>query len=625
MTFLKSSRQGLWTFEPRLSSTREADPDGFQGALMKTLVSTPLQAGPGTALVEHDNFLLANSEAYESLIEKVGEMDRRRQADAVLDRLASAAHCAAQFHPGRFADGAIENLALEIGAGLHDLVAEDGGFTLPAAREESRRRVLHVASHVVGIGGHTRMLHHWVQNDRSSSHSLVILNQRDIPVPHWLSEAVRNSGGDLVVFASRAPLCQKAKWLRGTARRIADLVVLHHDFNDVVPTVAFAVDECPPVVLLNHADHHFWLGSSVSDMVINLRTAGAEHTAKRRYVLSNVVLPIPLVDSIQKVSRREARRALSIPEDQVVLLSIGRAEKYRPCGPYDFVETAAKILNRQTCAHLYVVGESSAGIAPYLRGVMHKRLHLVGSMEDPSLYRAAADIYLESFPFGSTTALLEAALSGLPVVPAYAPLFPLLVANDDAIQDLLKNPASEQEYIDRVDLLIRQADQRAQLGGTLRKRLLVDHVGNGWLDRLAALYVETDRLRHNPRAIPVSSCSSTAADISLSRWHVMSHGQTKSDASGDILGPVLRHRAFVARYFGDYAKARRYAWHALRQDPNRWATWRLLIIAILGRGGKLIKLMLRPAPPYINAKWLFHRTITRGTSDQPPDHGTLRL
>src|SRR5690606_34285328 len=103
---------------------------------------------------------------------------------------------------------------------------------------------------------------------------------------------------------------------------------------------------------------------------------------------------------------------------------------YRPCSHYDFTATARKILDRNLLAHLYVVGETLQGLAPYLRSSLHDRLHFVGPVDDAKLYRASADVYLESFPFGSQTALLEAALSGLPVVPAYAPLFPLLVAND---------------------------------------------------------------------------------------------------------------------------------------------------------------------------------------------------
>ena len=417
-------------------------------------------------------------------------------------------------HPGRFADGAIENVAWEIGAELGEFVSEDGGLALPIARKESRRRVLHVASDVSGVGGHTRMLHHWVRNDRSSCHSLVLVDQGDVPIPQWLSEAVRTSGGCLLVFPTGWRFCQKAGWLREAARRSADLVVLHHGAGDVVPTVAFASHKCPPVAVLNHADHQFWLGSSISDKVINLRTAACEHTAKRRFVSSNAVIPIPLADAVTNVSRRDARRALGIPEDQVALLSVGRAVKSQPCGPYDFVATAGKILDLQPSAHLYVVGESLARIAPYLRCAVHERLHFLGSIEHPSVYRAAADIYLETFPFGTQTALLEAALDGLPVVPAYAPLFRSLWRT---VMRMRPHPESaERAGVPLSGLtLIQEPERRAELGETLQKRLLVDHVGEGWLDRLAAVYQETDLLTHGPRPIPASPCSTTDADISL--------------------------------------------------------------------------------------------------------------
>lgn len=541
-------------------------------------------------------FLRANSEIYEWLAKKAQGIDRRKNAEVVLDRVSRAAQFAEMFHPGRFADGAIENLALKIGAEFGEFMIERRGSVLPASRKDGRRRVLHVASCVRAVGGHTRMMYHWVRNDQGSCHSLVVVNQRDVPLPQWLFEAIRGSGGDLAVLPQGSCLCQKAKWLRDAAARAADLVVLHHGAADVVPTVAFGVHESPPVALLNHADHTFWLGSSVSDMVINLRTVGSEHTATRRFVSSNTVVPIPLADPVRQMSRRDARRVLGIPDDQVVLLSVGRAEKYRPCGPYDFVATAGKILDRQPGAHMYVVGESLAGIAPYVRYALHERLHFVGSIEDPSLYRAAADIYLESFPFGSNTALLEAAFSGLSVIPAYAPLFPLLVANDDAVQDLLPNPHDEEEYIERVNVLIQRPDQRVALGKTLRERLLIDHVGEGWLHRIAAVYQKTDRLTHRPAPIPASSCSITDADVGLSLWNTVADGKTNfASASGDGPGAVLRHKAFLAKYVGDYATARRVAWRAVRHDPYQRASWRLLAATVLGRVGTVIRPLLRRA------------------------------
>ena len=112
--------------------------------------------------------------------------------------------------------------------------------------------------------------------------------------------------------------------------------------------------------------------------------------------------------------------------------------------------------------------------------------------------------------------LLEAAPSGVSVAPAYAPLFPLLVANDDAVLDLLPNPENEHEYVERVDRLVQKPEERCGAWRALRKRLLIDHVGQGWLHRLAALYQKTDCLTHSPRPIPAST-SMTDADISLTR------------------------------------------------------------------------------------------------------------
>jgi glycosyltransferase involved in cell wall biosynthesis len=548
-----------------------------------------------TGISASECFLRANSAAYERLVDKIRVIDLRKNPEAVLGEVTLTAQVASEFHPGRFADGTIENPVLEIGAELGKITVEDRCLTLGVARG-GRRRVLHVATQVVGIGGHTRMLYHWVQNDKSSCHSLVLVRHTNVPVPLWLHEAIWSSGGQLMILPQGSGLCHKAKWLREIAKKSADLVVLHHDPSDVVPIVAFAIDEGPPVVRLNIADHQFWLGSSVADMVINLRTAGAEHTAKRRFVSSNAVIPIPMADPIRRVSRRDARRILGINEDQVMLLSVGRDLKYRPCGSYDFVATANRILDRHPSAHLYVVGESAAGIAPYLRCTMHERLHFSGSMDDPSLYRAAADVYLESFPFGSQTALLEAALSGLPVVPAYAPLFPLLVANDDAIQDLIPNPNSEQEYVDQVDLLIQHPEQQVGLGAALRERLVVDHMGLGWLDRLAAIYEETDRLTHRMQPIPASPCSTTDEDIGLSLWHAVADGKTYStDTSGDGIGAGLRHAGFLAKYIGDYADARRFAWRAVRHDPYQRMSWRLFAITLLGRAGRILRKVRRRA------------------------------
>ena len=542
---------------------------------------TPAQAA---APITPADYLRANSDAYEWLVAQIRRVAARREPEAVLDCVASAARFAAEFHPGRFADGAIENLALDIGRRLEAIcdVAQER-LDAPVVRADGRRRVLHVAPNV-SLGGHTPLMRHWVETDRSSCHSLVLLDQK-APVPGAWLDTIRSSGGCLVALPPSSPL-QTARRLREVSRRSADLVAWHVIGADVIPTVAWAAPDLPPVALVDHCDHQFWLGSSVADVLVNLRSIGSEHTAERRYAQRQFVLPIPLVDDRLDIPREAARQELPIGSDQIVLLSVGRERKYRPCGRYDFAATAWRVLECEPRAHLYVLGASASGIAPYLRGRVHPRLHFMGRVDGRPLllYRAAADVYLESFPYGSQTALLEAGLSGLAAVPSYAPLSPMLVAHDDAVADLVVNPKDEEAYVTRVATLVRNPEQRAELGRALRDRLIVDHVGRGWMSHLASLYGATDGLVHCPRPIPDSTCQPTPADVGLGLWSAVGDGRTSAGeaALGSREG-TLRHEAFVARSVGDYPTARRAAWRAARRDPRQLASWRLLAVSLLGR------------------------------------------
>ena len=65
----------------------------------------------------------------------------------------------------------------------------------------------------------------------------------------------------------------------------------------MAPVLAFADKRCPPVALLNHADHIFWLGSTISDLIINQRDIGKVLSEERRFARHNTVLPIPLMES----------------------------------------------------------------------------------------------------------------------------------------------------------------------------------------------------------------------------------------------------------------------------------------------------------------------------------------
>lgn len=457
---------------------------------------------------------------YASHYETLRDVLREREhigLETQIQLVRAAAAFATTHHPGRFADGAIENIALELGANLrgpgHPL--RDAIIIRPVGIRRSRR-VLHVATGVFSVGGHTRMINEWIRDDEESCHSVVLTDQRQTLIPPWLIQRVRANGGGFASLSSRLGMLQRAKQLRALAASWADVVMLHHGGFDVIPIAAFSVPGGPPVCVLNQADHLFWLGSSVADLVIDLREAAAPITTNRRFAKRRAVLPI-VVPGPPSTLPTVARERLGLRPDRVMLLSVGRAQKYMPSHGIDFFAVMDKVLAAIPKADLYLVGITNALAAEYSVMSRHPRMHFCGEVEDPSIHRAAADIYLDSFPWGSATSVLEACLAALPVVLPHSPLADILVTNH-GLNHIVSNPLTEEEYVERVRALAGDRDARLALGSALHAHVASHHAGASWKRCLASIYSDIIGSPHECRTIPRTECWGSAADIAICNW-----------------------------------------------------------------------------------------------------------
>ncbi len=465
-------------------------------------------------------FRSACDRAYLALVRAAAKLHRKGKYEAFLRFAQSTVEFAEKCHPGRFADGALENLVLAVG---RDLEKHAGTTTAPLALgspPQGKRRVLHVATTVYRIGGHTRLLARWMSADSGSSHSLVLVNQfRDEAVPDFLLRAVEQSGGSLAVLPKDAPLLEKARRLREAAVPF-DFVFVHAHPADVVPVAAFAVPSGPPVAYMDHADHIFWAGPTVADLFIEYKLCAPEFCKRRRFARNALLLPLRVDDDAAAADRTAARDTLGIPPDAVVLLSIGSGYKFTPNDTHNFFRTGRKILDANPNAHLYVIGVARDANVPYLRDAEHERFHLLGLVPDPSAYQAAADIFLDPFPLGSGFGLLEACARGVSLVPGYDPE-PLYARVDDfpGTRGLLTHPAGEAEYLARVAELVADGNKRRVLAASLRAQVLEFHSGKGWNIYLEKIYDFLRGAEHKPAAIPTAETRADAEDLVISRSH----------------------------------------------------------------------------------------------------------
>jgi hypothetical protein len=361
--------------------------------------------------------------------------------------------------------------------------------------DSNKERWLHVLTKAYPVGGHTALVKCWIKSDSdNASHSVVLTDQLTLRAPN-LQQAVSNSGGGVHSIAEKHSPLLRAAALRDLAHDV-NVVVLHIHMDDIVPALAFGVPSKTPVLLLNHADHTFWVGNSAVDMALNIRPASEYLTKKYRGIKNSYLLPIPLEEihssgpnKIDKtILRKQTRQKLGIPKDSRVLLTIGTAHKYDPVRNLDFQQTALEIVHRIPNTYIIAVGPSKNNpIWAEAFTNSNGRIISVGIQQDLEPFHAIADVYGEGFPFGSLTALLEAGLSGLPCILAPITASPIFLSSDLSTQEL-DQPQDTGEYADMACTLLEMSQSRlSHLGATMAKKVKQYHCEAEWANQLTSL------------------------------------------------------------------------------------------------------------------------------------------
>jgi glycosyltransferase involved in cell wall biosynthesis len=387
------------------------------------------------------------------------------RAGRVEDAVAAAqlgASMASYRHPGVLVSPRLERVLAGLGARLRPF----------APRPAPTGRVLHVASEVYAVGGHTRMIWRWIDRDRAHRHSLLVTGQHG-DVPAGLLTAVRDAGGEAIGLTPGAPVMDRAQALRDAAAG-ADVVVVHAHPMDPLPALALAdAPGRPPVVYFNHADHVFWLGASIADVVHCVRPVGAEMAGARGIAAERCLVtsaPVSGADGNGTAAAAERERErpgvlaqLGWPPDSVVLFSAGSLDKYRGPAGLTLLDLVDPVLRGQPRARLLVAGAVADDTWSRARARHAGRVAAVGPLPTLAPLFASADVYLESRPLGGPGVSSEAAAHGLPVLThAGTPLEASLFCTDARYGATLVLGAGD--YRRELIRLVGDPARRAELG-----------------------------------------------------------------------------------------------------------------------------------------------------------------
>ena len=435
----------------------------------------------------------ANFARFEAHLRQAQEYFAKDNLEAAAVNAALAAHVATSTHCGIFWSPRLERLLNAIGRGIED---SDPRIARGASKEPYRR-VLHVATQLHLSGGVTRMISRWISADKGRANSIAVTQHRGA-IPEHISTAVAQSGGRLYRINRHAGgILTWVKELRRLAREF-DVIILHIHCEDVVPLLAFATPaDFPPVLLLNHADHLFWLGPSISHAVLSLRDAAKDIAGARRGIdpARNLLIPTIVDDTTRVRSRSEAKRALGFDPNRIILTSVARAAKYRTTGGVTYADLHVPLLLKHPNAELIVVGVHSPRDWASAIAAVDGRIHPLPN-QDPRPYYEAADIYVDSYPFVSSTSMMEAAGYGLPLVTIFkAPTAARIIGiNHVGLIGTVLATRSDAEYIETVSRLITDETYRAQRGEAARDSVTKINTPSGWLPSLEAIYARSREL-----------------------------------------------------------------------------------------------------------------------------------
>jgi hypothetical protein len=425
---------------------------------------------------------------YENYLAKALQFHARGMLAEAAVYAGVAAHVALRPHPGFFTSPRLERLLVDIGRQTR----KPGAYLRILGANRKLRSILHVATELPAVGGITNMLARWIAADKKRMHSVAMTGARG-PVHDGVADAVSASGGDVHRLNKTigGPI-QWAQRLRTLARQ-HDAIVLHVYSQDIVPSLAFAeTGACPPVLLLNHGDHLFWLGAATSDVVINLRDVAQELSIARRGVepRRNVMVPTMVAPAKRTRSREQAKQELGLAPDSVFLFSAARAMKYRSVNGRSFADSHVDLLRRNPNAVLWVLGAGDPEDWRAACASVGGRMRPLPESPDTKVYYEAADIYVDSFPFVSSTSMMEAAGMGAPLVsrfygPKEARIFAI---NHPGIDAPTLHGASESEYLAHLDHLIQDSALRAAKGEEARASVLHYHTPPSWLDFIEKAY-----------------------------------------------------------------------------------------------------------------------------------------
>lgn len=388
---------------------------------------------------------------------------------------------------------------------------------------------LHVISEAYTFGGHTRVVERWIsQAPTWEKHSVVLLRQNrreknkivQTSIPQSLVDSLARKNGKLLNLSGFDDLNSRALMLRKIAMEY-EYIILHIHMDDPTALVAFGTTKFTrPVIFFNHADHAFWCGVSIADMVADLNQCGQKRSIEKRGIARSSILGIPLDDHFPIFKdKNAARQKLGLPENKKLIFMSGSRRKFSSLGKNEFIKGLSNILTRLPHCSIYMVGPHRHDSGwNELAAQFTDRIRFrdpIGYHDGYIDYVCSADLIIDSYPVNGGTALIDASLAGKPVLSLKCDL-----GQSDYIVHSTAYCENIKELEDKAENILNNNDYAKTVAIEIQQKMLEEHSPQNWEKRKQCMLSATpDRHAIYKIAKSVERPDICDEDVLVALWH----------------------------------------------------------------------------------------------------------
>jgi len=369
--------------------------------------------------------------------------------------------------------------------------------------EPQNNHIIYVASTLFAVGGHSRCILNFIDNQPNYKHT-VILTRQHKSIPNNLTAFFQSKNVDVIIQeVIDLPLAKAKKLLLKTDEINPHKIYLFQHPDDLVPLIAFGKNKYHEVIQYNHADHVFSIGTKYFSKQLEFRNTGALISYYGKNVKAPQIQVLPIQKNYETLNRKASKTKLGFDSEQKIIGSLtnfGKAKSYK--GFPSLVDVLVSISAKYSNCIFLIIGLTDAEFIT-ISGKINQvpdNIRCIGIVLDPEPYYQIFDFFIEPFPIGSGLGILEACKHG--AIPIFSPIETGLCATFEVfhpyIQSDLKKATSFEAFYSTVEnYLTLESTILNTLSDKIRNGIYTYHRGEKWAADVENKTLEFDNTKIN--------------------------------------------------------------------------------------------------------------------------------